>query len=50
MSQDDAWLLDLIDDKGTVEEAWLAGDALLPIRQQLPHEAWSPSRKERGIA
>ncbi|MDE0077249.1 MAG: hypothetical protein OXO50_07000 [Caldilineaceae bacterium] len=33
-----------------VEEAWLAGDALLRIRQQLPHEAWLPSRKERSIA
>ena len=33
-----------------VEEAWLAGDALLQIRQQLPHEAWLPSRKERSIA
>ena len=33
-----------------VEEAWLVGDALLRIRQQLPHEAWLPARKERGIA
>ena len=41
---------DLIDDKGTVEEAWRAGDVLLRIRQQLPHGAWPPARKERGIA
>ena len=34
----------------TVEEAWLAGDALLRIRQQLPHGAWLPALKERGIA
>ncbi len=49
-SQDDTWLPDLIDDKGTVEEAWRAGDVLLRIRQQLPHGAWLPARKERGIA
>ena len=49
-SQDDTWLPDLIDDKGTVEEAWRAGDALLRIRQQLPHGAWLPALKERGIA
>lgn len=24
----------------TVEEAWLAGDSLLRIKQQLPHGAW----------
>ena len=42
---------DLIDDKGTVEEAWRAGgDVLLRIRQQLPHGAWPPARRERGIA
>ena len=34
----------------TVEEAWLAGDALLRIKQQLPHGAWTPALKERGIA
>ena len=34
----------------TVEEARLAGDALLRIRQQLPHGAWLPAPKERGIA
>ena len=33
----------------TVEEAWLAGDALLRIREQLPHGAWTPALKERGI-
>ena len=34
----------------TVEEAWLAGDALLRIRQHLPHGAWLPALKDRGIA
>ena len=34
----------------TVEEAWLAGDALLRIRQQLPHGAWTPALRERGIS
>ncbi len=34
----------------TVEEAWLAGDALLQIKEQLPHGAWTPALKERGIA
>ena len=34
----------------TVEEAWLAGDALLRIKDQLPHGAWTPALKERGIA
>ena len=33
----------------TVEEAWLAGDALLRIKEQLPHGAWTPSLRERGI-
>jgi len=33
----------------TVEEAWLAGDALLRIKQQLPHGAWTPALEERGI-
>ena len=33
----------------TVEEAWLAGDALLRIKDQLPHGAWTPALKERGI-
>ena len=33
----------------TVEEAWLAGDALLRIKEQLPHGAWTPALKERGI-
>ncbi len=49
-SQDNTWLPDLIDDKGMFEEAWLAGDALLRIRQQLPHGAWLLARKERSIA
>ncbi len=34
----------------TVEEAWLAGDALLRIKQQLPHGAWTPSLEERRIS
>ena len=34
----------------TVEEAWLAGDALLRIKEQLPHGAWTSALKERGIA
>ena len=34
----------------TVEEAWLAGDALLQIKEQLPHGAWTPALQERGIA
>lgn len=34
----------------TVEEAWLAGDALMRIKEQLPHGAWTPALKERGIA
>ncbi len=34
----------------TVEEAWLAGDALLRIKEHLPHGAWTPALKERGIA
>ncbi|MXY92314.1 MAG: hypothetical protein F4047_03020 [Caldilineaceae bacterium SB0670_bin_27] len=33
----------------TVEEAWLAGDALLRIKDQLPHGAWTPALRERGI-
>ena len=33
----------------TVEEAWLAGDALLRIKEQLPHGAWTPALRERGI-
>ena len=33
----------------TVEEAWLAGDSLLRIKQQLPHGAWTPALEERGI-
>ena len=33
----------------TVEEAWLAGDALLRIKHQLPHGAWTPALEERGI-
>ena len=28
----------------TVEEAWLAGDALLRIKEQLPHGAWTPDK------
>ena len=27
----------------TVEAAWLAGDALLRIRQQQPYGAWTPA-------
>ena len=34
----------------TVEEAWLAGDALLRIKEQLPHGAWTPALRERGIS
>ena len=34
----------------TVEEAWLAGDALLRIKDQLPHGAWRTSLEERGIS
>ena len=34
----------------TVEEAWLAGDTLLRIRAQLPHGAWTPALRERGIS
>ncbi|MDE0464620.1 MAG: hypothetical protein OXH93_19535 [Caldilineaceae bacterium] len=34
----------------TVEEAWLAGDALLRIKQQLPHGAWTPALSDRGIS
>ncbi len=34
----------------TVEEAWLAGDALLRIKQQLPHGAWTPALEERRIS
>ena len=33
----------------TVEEAWMAGDALLRIKEQLPHGAWTPALRERGI-
>ena len=33
----------------TVEEAWLAGDVLLRIKEQLPHGAWTPALRERGI-
>ena len=34
----------------TVEEAWLAGDALMRIKEQLPHGEWTPALEERGIA
>lgn len=34
----------------TVEEAWLAGDALLRIKEPPPHGAWTPALEERGIA
>lgn len=34
----------------TVEEAWPAGDALMRIKEQLSHGAWTPALKERGIA
>ena len=33
----------------TVEEAWLAGDALMRIRDQLPHGGWRAGLEERGI-
>ncbi|MCY3899289.1 MAG: hypothetical protein OXF86_11985 [Caldilineaceae bacterium] len=33
----------------TVEEAWLAGDALMRIREQLPHGGWRSGLEERGI-
>ena len=32
----------------TVEESWLAGDALARIREQLPHGAWLPALQGRG--
>ena len=34
----------------TVEEAWLAGDALLRVKEQLPHGVWTPALQERGIS
>ena len=34
----------------TVEEAWLAGDALMRIKEQLPHGVWTPALEERSIA
>ena len=34
----------------TVEEAWLAGDALLRIKDQLPHGGWRTGLEERGIS
>lgn len=34
----------------TVAEAWLAGDKLLQIKEQLPHGAWTPALEERGIS
>ena len=34
----------------TVEEAWLAGDVLARIRAELPHGAWTPALRSRGIA
>ena len=34
----------------TVEEAWLAGDALMCIKEQLPHGAWTLALEERMIA
>ena len=34
----------------TVIAAWLAGDALLRIKNQLPHGQWTPALKGRGIA
>ena len=33
----------------TVEEAWLAGDALMRIKEQLPHGGWRSGLEERGI-
>jgi len=32
----------------TVEEAWLAGDALMRIKEQLPHGGWRSGLEERG--
>ena len=34
----------------TVENACLAVDALLRIKEQLPHGAWTAALKERGIS
>ena len=34
----------------TVEEAWLAGDALMRTKEKLSHGAWIPALQERGIA
>ena len=34
----------------TVVEAWLAGDALLRTKEQLPHGAWPQALREPGIA
>lgn len=36
------------DDGEDVEEAWLAGDALPHIKQQLPHGTWTPAFAVRG--
>lgn len=33
----------------TVEAAWLAGDALLRVKEQLPQGAWTPALKESPI-
>ena len=34
----------------TVEEAWLAGDALMRIKEQVPHGGWRAGLEERGIS
>ena len=34
----------------TVAEAWLAGDALIRVKDQLPHGAWRSGLEELGIS
>ena len=34
----------------TVAEAWLAGDALMRVKDQFPHGAWRSGLEERGIS
>ncbi len=34
----------------TVKEAWLAGDALMRIKEQVPHGGWRAGLEERGIS
>lgn len=33
----------------TVEEGWLVDDALLRIKEKLPHSAWTPSLREHDV-